>query len=81
MRSSDPLGELAAMARAAAESGVDWRGVLHARWVPELLAHRGEAALRRAIADAGGRPPELGESMADAVEAEVVTMMAEAGYD
>ena len=80
MRRDDPLGEAAALARAAAEAGMEWRAPLHDLWVPELVQRYPEAVLRQALVEAGERPPELGDSVADAVEAAVSAMVAGAGY-
>ena len=77
----DPLGDLTALARAAAEAGLDWRSRLRSQWLPELVRRYPEAVLRRAIAEAGGRPPDLESPVQDAVEAAIVAMLVEAGYD
>ena len=80
MSSGDPIGDLVNLARAAAESGYDWRAELRASWLPRLLSTTHEGILRVALSEWDHEATVAGD-LADAIEAAVLAAMAGEGYD
>lgn len=68
----NPVESLVALARAAADAGVDWRARLADEWIPATLAQEGAPRVESALAewlDGDEVPPgDLGEALALVVE-------------
>jgi hypothetical protein len=80
VRASDPIGDLVNLARAAAESGHEWRAELRGSWLPRLLITTPVAILRTALSEWDGEAIAGGD-LAEAIEAAVLAAMAGEGYD
>jgi hypothetical protein len=80
MDTSDPIGELALLARAAAEAGKDWRSLLRREWLPRTVASTPRAVLVEALAEWFEEVPPPGTDLCAQLESAVLAAMADQGY-
>jgi len=68
----NPVESLVALARAAADAGIDWRARLGDEWIPATLAREGAARVESALTewlDGDEAPPgDLAETLARVVD-------------